>query len=162
MLNSPASRWHLGFHSLLINEAMQGKHWEEDVGLLGQIPRAQKHVCFSNTKNLPYPRRNGFNTDRPVLPIVTQKKGSHTWSIRLHPNWFSMSQIRLQIKKTWKRLYLLGIFSKTELFFAVKQAFARFCHGFFQVWGKCCSKQFPTQKVYQCRYTLMILFGYNW
>ena len=31
MLNSPATRWHWGFH-FLINEAMQGKHWEEDVG----------------------------------------------------------------------------------------------------------------------------------
>ena len=49
---------------------------------------------------------------------------------------------------------------RTKFFFAFRQAFARFCHGFFQVWGKCCSKQFPTQKVYQCWYTLMILFGY--
>ena len=64
-----------------------------------QLPReTQGHVCFSNTKNLSYPRRNGFSTDRPVLPIVTQKKRSHTWSIWLHPKWFSMSQISLQIK----------------------------------------------------------------
>ena len=32
MLNCPATRWHQGFHFLLINEAMQGKHWEESVG----------------------------------------------------------------------------------------------------------------------------------
>ena len=32
MLNSPATRWHLGFHFFLFNEAMLGKHQEEDVG----------------------------------------------------------------------------------------------------------------------------------
>ena len=40
MLNSPATRWNWGFHFLLISEAMQGKHWEEDVGLLGLLSRA--------------------------------------------------------------------------------------------------------------------------
>ena len=35
--------------------------------------RAQGHMCLSNMKNLPHPGRNGFSTDRPVLPIVTQK-----------------------------------------------------------------------------------------
>ena len=40
MLNSPATRWHLVFHFLLINEAMQDKHWKEDVGLLGMLSRA--------------------------------------------------------------------------------------------------------------------------
>ena len=30
-------------------------------------------MCFGNTKNFPYTRRNGFSTDRPVLPIVTLK-----------------------------------------------------------------------------------------
>ena len=37
-------------------------------------PRENLETCFSNTKNFPYPRRNGFSTDRPVLPIVTQKR----------------------------------------------------------------------------------------
>ena len=59
----------------------------------------------------------------------------------------------------WHHIYLIFSPNRT-IFFAVRQAFARFCHGFFQVWGKCCSKQFPTQKVYQCWYTLIILFGY--
>ena len=36
----PATRWHWGFHFLLINEAVQGKHWEEDVGLLVLLSRA--------------------------------------------------------------------------------------------------------------------------
>ena len=30
-------------------------------------------MCFSNTENFPYPRRNGFSTDWPVVPIVVQK-----------------------------------------------------------------------------------------
>ena len=59
-------------------------------------------MCFSNTKNFLYPRRNGFSTDRPVLPIVTQKMRSHMWSIWLHPKWFSTSQISLQIKNRAK------------------------------------------------------------
>ena len=33
-----AQQWE--FHFLLINEAMQGKHWEEDAGLLGLLSRA--------------------------------------------------------------------------------------------------------------------------
>ena len=35
----PATRWHLGFYFLLINEAMQGKHWDEAVGLSGLLSR---------------------------------------------------------------------------------------------------------------------------
>ena len=31
-------------------------------------------MCFSNTENFPYPRRNGFSTDQPVLPIVILDK----------------------------------------------------------------------------------------
>ena len=40
MLNSPATRWHPEFYFFLINEAMQGKHWDEDVGLLGLLSKA--------------------------------------------------------------------------------------------------------------------------
>ena len=40
MLNSPATRWHQVFHFLLINEAMQGKQWDKDVGLLGLLSKA--------------------------------------------------------------------------------------------------------------------------
>ena len=36
------------------------------------------------------------------------------------------------------------IFSKTELNFVERQAFASFKHGFFQVWGKCLPQSFPT------------------
>ena len=43
-------------------------------------------------------------------------------------------------------IYLRYFLQNRTIFFAVRQAFARFCHGFFQVWGKCCSKQFPTQR----------------
>ena len=64
-----------------------------------------RHICFSITKTFPYPRRNGFSTDRLMLPIVTQKRG-HKWSIWLGPKWFSMSQISLQIK-TGQRLTLV-------------------------------------------------------
>ena len=53
--------------------------------------RAWRHMCLSNTKNFPYPRRNGFSTDRQMLPIVTQKKRSYTSSIWLCPKWFGMS-----------------------------------------------------------------------
>ena len=35
--------------------------------------RTWRHVCFSKTKNFPYPRRNGFSTDRHVMHILTQK-----------------------------------------------------------------------------------------
>ena len=35
--------------------------------------RIWRHMCFSNTKNFPYSGRNGFSTDRPVLPIIAQK-----------------------------------------------------------------------------------------
>ena len=38
--------------------------------------KTKRHMCFSNTKNFPYPR-NGFSTDRPVLPIVNQKEKAH-------------------------------------------------------------------------------------
>ena len=55
-------------------------------------------MCLSNTKHFPYPRRNSFSTDRPILPIVTPKKRSHTRSIWLHPKRFSTSQKSLQIK----------------------------------------------------------------
>ena len=42
--------------------------------------------------------------------------------------------------------YYVGwmIFSKTELKFVERQAFASFKHGFFQVWGKCLPQSFPT------------------
>ena len=36
--------------------------------------RTQRHMYFINTENFPYPRRNGFSTDWPVLPIVTLKR----------------------------------------------------------------------------------------
>ena len=36
-----------------------------------------REMCFSNTENFPYPRKNGFSTDWPVLPIVTQKERGH-------------------------------------------------------------------------------------
>ena len=48
---------------------------------------------FSNTENFPYPRRNGINTDWPVLPIVTPKQKGHTQPISLLPKMFSMPQI---------------------------------------------------------------------
>ena len=45
-------------------------------------------------------------------------------------------------KQRNKNSQLSLIFSqKQNNNFAVRQAFARFCHGFFQVWGKCCSNQ---------------------
>ena len=59
-------------------------------------------MCFGNTKNFPYPWRNGFSTDRPMLPIVTQKKKSHMRSIRLPPKWLRTSRISLQIKNRAK------------------------------------------------------------
>ena len=62
-------------------------------------------MCFSNTENFPYPRRNGISTDRPVLPIVTPKQRGHMQSIRLLTKRFSMPQIGLQIK-IGKRLTL--------------------------------------------------------
>ena len=40
MLDTPTTGWHQGFHFLLINEAMQGKHLEEEVGLSGLLSRA--------------------------------------------------------------------------------------------------------------------------
>ena len=40
MLNSPATRYLWGFHFLLINEAMQGKNWEEDDGMSALLSRA--------------------------------------------------------------------------------------------------------------------------
>ena len=54
MLNSPTTRWHRGFHFLLINEAMQGKHSEEDVGLSGLLSRAIVTTvrCLYHTDNL--------------------------------------------------------------------------------------------------------------
>ena len=64
-------------------------------------------MCFSNTKNLPYPRRNGFSTDWPMFPIATQKERGHMQSISLPPTWFSICQISLQIKKTGHRLITL-------------------------------------------------------
>ena len=46
-----------------------------------QPPRESLEMCaFTTQKNFPYLRRNGFSTDRPVLPISTQipqKKKSH-------------------------------------------------------------------------------------
>ena len=60
--------------------------------------RTQRHMCFSNIENFPYPGRNVFSTDWPVLPIVIQKQRDHTWSIRLLPERFSMPQISFQIK----------------------------------------------------------------
>ena len=71
-------------------------------------------MCFSNTKNFPYPRRNGFSTDRPMLTIVTQKQRSHMRSIWLYPKWFSTSQISLQIKNRqrltleWESIQIWG------------------------------------------------------
>ena len=59
-------------------------------------------MCFSNAENFPYPRRNGFSIDRPVLPIVTQKEREHMQSIRLLPKKFSMPQISLEIKNRAK------------------------------------------------------------
>ena len=49
------------------------------------LERSQRHMCLSNMENFPYPRRNGFSTDRLMLPIVTQKKRSHLRSIWLLP-----------------------------------------------------------------------------
>ena len=35
-------------------------------------------MCFDNTDNFPYPRRDSFSTDWPELPIVTQKQRHDT------------------------------------------------------------------------------------
>ena len=64
--------------------------------------REPRDMCFSNRENFPYLRWNGFSTDWPVLPIVSPKQTGHMWSIRLHPKWFSTSQISLQIKTGWR------------------------------------------------------------
>ena len=58
----------------------------------------KRYVCFSNTENFPYPRRNGFSTDQSVLPIITPKQRGQMQSIWLLPKRFSMPQISLQIK----------------------------------------------------------------
>ena len=55
--------------------------------------RELRDLCALATENFPYPRRNGFSTDQPVLPIVTQKERDKIWSIRLLPKRFSMPQI---------------------------------------------------------------------
>ena len=49
MIDSSAPRWHWGFHLLLIKETMQGKHGEEDVGLLGLLSRAAVHANTTQT-----------------------------------------------------------------------------------------------------------------
>ena len=60
-------------------------------------------MCFSNTKNFPYPRRNGFQHRLACAAYCyPPKKRSHMWSIWLHPKWFNMSQITLQIKNRTK------------------------------------------------------------
>ena len=64
--------------------------------------RTWRHMCFGNTKNFPYPRRNGFSTDRPVLPIVTQKREVTCDPSDFFLNGFSTSQISLQIKNRTK------------------------------------------------------------
>ena len=64
--------------------------------------RAQRHMYLTNTENFLYSRRNGFSTDRPMLPIVTQKRRSHSRSIWLLPKGFSMSLKSLQIKSRAK------------------------------------------------------------
>ena len=81
---------------------LQDGHQETPAATAAAPQREPGDMCFSNTKNFPYPRRNGFCTDRPVLPIVAQKKESYMQSIWLHPKCFSTSQISLQIKNRAK------------------------------------------------------------
>ena len=75
---------------------------------------------------------------------------------------FTLSRLMYE----WMFLILFDIINlwyflqNRTIFFAVRQAFARFCHGFFQVWGKCCSKQFPTQKGVSVLVYPMIFIGY--
>ena len=60
--------------------------------------RTWRHMCFSNTEKFPYPRRNDFYTDWPVLAIVTQEQRCCRQSIWLFPKMLSTSQIKLHIK----------------------------------------------------------------
>ena len=55
-----------------------GKHKVLRLQKLQPPDRTQRHMSFTNTENFPYPGRNSFSTDWPVLPIVTQKGRSHT------------------------------------------------------------------------------------
>ena len=57
----------------------------------------QTHISFSNTETFPYPKA-GFNTEWPVLPIVTPKQRCYTPSNQSLPKPLSISQISLQIK----------------------------------------------------------------
>ena len=58
-----------------------------------------RHMCLSNTYNLPDQRWNCFNTYWYVLPIVTKKQKGHLRSIWFLPKRLSMPQICLQIEK---------------------------------------------------------------
>ena len=59
-------------------------------------------MCFGNTKNFPYLGRNGFSTERPVQPIVTQKREVTCDPSGFFLNGFSMSQISLKVKSRAK------------------------------------------------------------
>ena len=41
------------------------------------LERTQRDMYLSNAENFPYPSRNGFSTDWPALPIVTQKQNCY-------------------------------------------------------------------------------------
>ena len=60
--------------------------------------REPRDICFNDTKNFPYPRRNTYSTDWSVMPIATQEHINYMWSIQLPHKRFSMLQITLWIK----------------------------------------------------------------
>ena len=63
-----------------------------------ELSQPDNLMYHSNMENIPYPRRNGFSTNWPVQPIVTQNQRCYIWSIWLLPKWLSTSQISFQIK----------------------------------------------------------------
>ena len=59
-------------------------------------------MYLSNTENFPFPRRNDFSTDQPVLPFSPQNREVTCDPSGFFPKMFNTPQINLQMKNRAK------------------------------------------------------------
>ena len=87
---------------------LQDGHQENTSSKVAVPQREPRDMCFKQCRNFPYPRRNDFSTDWPVLSIiVSHKQRCYMQFIQLLPTRHSMSQISHQ-KNAGQRFTLEG------------------------------------------------------
>ena len=58
----------------LFSDLMKFSVENESLSITTSMFCLRENLIGLKTKNFPHPRRNGFSTDQPVLPIVIQKR----------------------------------------------------------------------------------------